>query len=76
MIFLLALQSPGGGQAEVSSTADFIFGLLVGLGGLGFAVSLAALLSNFKPRWLAWVGVIAGGLVVILEYVFLVLSDF
>lgn len=51
------------------TTLDLIAGVSLGLGIVGFALSLAAVLSKYTPRWLAWVGVVLGGLLVLIEIV-------
>ena len=53
------------GPEEVPAIVDPLFEALVDLGVVGFAVSLASLLSGFRNRFLATLGVALGGLVLL-----------
>lgn len=45
----------------------WIFDFINRAGMIGFSVSLAALLSKMRPKWMAWVGIVLGALVMFNE---------
>ena len=55
-------------NSDSPSYFGFIEGLVVYFGVLGASIGLASLLSKYKLKALAWVGLIAGVLTVVLEY--------
>jgi hypothetical protein len=46
----------------------FLEGLVVDFGVLGFAIALASLLSGYRPKAVAIIGLITGLLTMVLEY--------
>lgn len=56
------------GTATPPDYFGFIEGLIVNFGVLGASIGLASLLSKYKLKALAWIGLIAGVLTVVLEY--------
>ncbi len=57
-----------GGSATFYAIVGFVETLVVNLGVVGFAVSLAALLAGFRPRPVAVVGLLGGVAAVALEF--------
>lgn len=56
------------GTATPPDYFGFIEGLIVNFGVLGASIGLASLLSKYKLKALAWIGLIAGVVTVLLEY--------
>jgi hypothetical protein len=56
------------GTATPPDYFGFIEGLIVNFGVLGASISLAALLSKYKLKALAWIGLIGGVLTVLAEF--------
>ena len=56
------------GTATPPDYFGFIEGLIVNFGVLGASIGLASVLSKYKLKALAWIGLIAGVLTVVLEY--------
>ena len=67
MISAVAVRGPDAPVPENLQVIDFIMGGLLASGILGFAISVAALVSEYPRKWLAWIGAFAGGLLMILE---------
>lgn len=51
---------------------NFVFGLIQGLGMIGFSMSVASLMANLKPKWMGWGGTIAGALLMLLNFILVI----
>jgi len=63
----VAAREPDAPVPENLQVIDFIMGGLMASGILGFALSVAALVSGHPRKWLAWIGALAGGLLMAFE---------
>jgi len=61
-IAVVAARGPDAPVPENFQVIDFILGVLLASGILGFALSVAALVAGYPRKWLAWIGAVAGGL--------------
>lgn len=68
------LVGPDGGSALYYEIIGFVEGVVVNLGVVGIAVSLASLLAGFRPRPVAVVGLLGGAAALALEFGLLWLS--
>jgi len=67
MIVVAVAQEPDAPLPENFELVEFILGALLASGILGFALSVAALVAGYKRKWLAWGGVVTGGLLMAFE---------
>jgi hypothetical protein len=67
VIAAVAARGPDAPVPENLQVIDFIMGALLASGILGFALSVAALVSKYPRKWLAWIGALAGGLLMVFE---------
>lgn len=67
LIAAVATRGPDAPVPENLQVIDFIMGALLASGILGFALSVAALVSKYPRKWLAWIGALAGGLLMAFE---------
>jgi hypothetical protein len=67
MIIAITAQGSDAPMPENFQVIEFILGVLLASGILGFALSVAALVAGYKRKWLAWGGVVAGGLLMAFE---------
>jgi len=70
LVLTLLLASANGWTSVAPNYYIFLEGMLANIAVLGFAVSLASLLSKYRPNVPAIVGLIAGGLIMVFYLVF------
>jgi hypothetical protein len=70
LVLTLILASANGWKSVVPNYYVFIEGMVANIAVLGFAVSLASLLSKYRPNVPAIIGSIAGGLIMAFYLVF------
>jgi len=74
MMFIVIMIAIGTeGTSDPPGYISFVEGLIVNFGVLGFSVSLSSLLSKFRPKALAIVGLVAGILTLVIELAFIFL---
>jgi hypothetical protein len=70
LVLTLILVSASGWTSVAPSFYIFMEGIVENIAVLGFAISLASLLSKYRPNLPAIIGLIAGGLIMVLYLVF------
>ena len=68
ILIVLVLVAGSKGQATIPEYFGFIEGLIVNFGVLGFAIGLASLLSKYRLKALAIIGLVGGILTVLIEF--------
>jgi hypothetical protein len=75
MVFIVVFSAVQNQEATIDNDQilTFVLDVSIGLGVIGFAVSLAALLSKFKPAWKAWIGIVCSLLLMVMNFALLLM---
>jgi hypothetical protein len=65
---VMVYETPGGSISDSLAVAlDLISGVALGIGIIGFGLSLSSVVSKYKQKWLSWAGIVFGSFLILLE---------